>query len=199
MPTKKEIEDFFKLYWDVRSIIINFQIESPRGPVYASGAIEKIRNALDDYVDGWLNNNSEKIANAQEHLSIAGNESLEIILLGKIKNLDKIGKKLNNRFWKFFYPRKIFNYIYSKTPSIEQNMITGKTLKSSDYYGAKNAFMNGIKEADEILDKYNKWEITGMKKAEHRLNIFWGAVITIIGSIITTLVVTIILKILEVI
>lgn len=63
MPTIKDIECFFSMYWDVRNVVIGFQMRSPKGKVYASGAIEGIRNALDDYVDGWLNNKPQKRAN----------------------------------------------------------------------------------------------------------------------------------------
>lgn len=44
------------MYWDVRNVVIEFQMKSPKGKVYASGFLEGIRNALDDYVDGVLYN-----------------------------------------------------------------------------------------------------------------------------------------------
>lgn len=158
-------------------------MESPKGPIYASGAIEKIRNALDDYVDGWLRNNMKKMANAEEHLSMAGSEALEIILLDKINYLTKIGKKLNFFFWRIFYPRKVYNYIYTKKPFIDKKMKEGKSCKSTDYYDTKNAFMEGIREANKVIDKYEMWEIPGMREAEHRILYFMTALITFIVTI----------------
>jgi len=195
LPTIDDLQRFFNMYWDVRNVIIKFQMKSPKGKVYPSGSIEKIRNSLDDYVDGWLNNKPNKTANAEEHLSIAANETLEIILLSKIKRLDKIGKKLNRLFWRNFYPRTVFNYIYERQPIISEKMEDGKRHKASDYYIAKKAFEEGISIADEVINKYETWEIQGMRHAEQRLTLFWMAIITIFGTIVAMILVTIILKI----
>jgi len=173
-------------------------MESPEGRVYPSGTIEKIRNALDDYVDGWMKNIPDKMANAKEHLSIAGTEVLELILLGKIEELDKIGRKLNSFFWKLCYPRKVYNYIYREQIPINEKMQEGKKYKSSDYGRAKNAFLEGIELADEIINSYEMWEIEGMRGAEHRILYLATTIITAIVTFVVTIGVTILLKILKI-
>jgi hypothetical protein len=187
LASKEDLERFFYLYWDVRGIVIDFQIESPKGPIYASGAIEKIRNGLDDYVRGWLDNDIKKMANAEEHLSMAGSEALEIILLDKINYLTKVGKKLNFFLGRILYPRKVYKYIYTRMPPIEEKMKNGKAYKSIDYYRAKDAFTEGIKAANKVIDEYEMWDIPGMRKAEHRINYFTTALITSIATIIATI------------
>ena len=63
-------------------------------------------------------------------------------------------------------------------------MEEGKSLKASDYFKAKQAFVEGISLADKLIDEYQMWQIPGMRKAEHR--------VLILGTIIITFVVTIV-------
>lgn len=166
------------------SIIIKFQLESPYGPVYASGFLEVIRNAHDDCILGYRGKNLDKIANAEEHLSIAGTEALELILLDKMNALYEIHKQINFFLFKPLYPKEIYSLIYTNMVYVRDKLILGKSYKSNQFLEAKKAFEDGIQKAERVLKKYYSKEIPGLDRAERRASYFATFILGVISGIV---------------
>lgn len=181
---EKNRERFDELYAEVRSIIIRFQLESPKAPVYASGFLESIRNAHDDCIYGYRNKELNKIANAVEHLTIAGCEALELILLDKMKEILDIHNQINFFLWRAFYPEETFSLIHNNMIYARDKLILGKTYKSKDFHKSKKAYEEGIKKAENVLSKFYSKQIPGLYRAEKRISYFVAFSLGVLSGVI---------------
>jgi len=182
-PNNEDLKRFFELYEITRSDILRFELECPKGPRYAAGFLDDVRNAFDDYVMGWIHNNDAKKANGYEHLSIANSEALELMLMYKMREINKIAKRLGGILGRLLFPRCAYNYVLKQMPSINNYMTTARENKSSDHNKARDAYLNGIEISNKIIEKYYSWEIPGMATAEHRINHIITAIITLFGGL----------------
>lgn len=180
---KKARENFDNLYDEVRLIIIKFQLESPKAPRYASGFIDFIRNAHDDCILGYRNKQLDKIANAVEHLSIAGLEALELILLDKMKEILEIHRQINFFLFKVFYPEEVFSLMHNIMVYVRDRLIQGKLYKSRDFHRSKKEFQDGITRAENILKRYYSKEIIGLNRAERRVSWFITYILGILSGL----------------
>lgn len=161
----------------MREKVLSFESESLENDDdesyrYASDFWVELRDAMDDFAMGYNNNNEEKIANAMEHLRIIGGDVLEITLLNKIRQIDKIRSKLDSFFNRRFYPRKVYSFIAKRIPEIRTKLTEGRRYKSTDYETAKKYYEEGIQIAQDIIDRWDQWEIPGMKEGEQKKGLF---------------------------